>query len=259
MHQKGRMNGHMEQTIIPPKESKDSFSPIRTKRAFEEVSAEIKRSIVRGFYRSGERLPSEVELARQFGVSRQTIREALRILELSGFITIQRGAVGGAVIVDTILKSASGSLVDAIQMRRIPPEDLTACRLEVEKAMMRYVVGYADESDIEKLKDNIRAAKDAAENGVVPFKHNIEFHRILAAASKNHMFYVIVDSMMAVLSDFFSRLPPDFEMSKGVIGVHEDILSAVVDRNLDKLLLLLEKHIPESGSRFRGIADCADF
>lgn len=111
----------------------------------------IKKSIVRGAFKPGDRLPSEVELSRQFGVSRQTIREALRILELSGFITIQRGAVGGAIIVDTILKSVSESLVDAIQMRKIRPDDLNMCRLEVEKGMMRYVISYADATDIQRL------------------------------------------------------------------------------------------------------------
>ena len=129
----------------------NSFSPIKTKRVFEEVSAEIKKSIVRGAFKPGDRLPSEVELSRQFGVSRQTIREALRILELSGFITIQREAVGGAIIVDTILKSVSESLVDAIQMRKIRPDDLNMCRLEVEKGMMRYVISYADATDIQRL------------------------------------------------------------------------------------------------------------
>ena len=129
----------------------NSFSPIKTKRVFEEVSAVIKGSIVRGAFKPGDRLPSEVELSRQFGVSRQTIREALRILELSGFITIQREAVGGAIIVDTILKSVSESLVDAIQMRKIRPDDLNMCRLEVEKGMMRYVISYADATDIQRL------------------------------------------------------------------------------------------------------------
>ena len=235
----------------------NSFSPIKTKRVFEEVSAEIKKSIVRGAFKRGDRLPSEIELSRQFGVSRQTIREALRLLELSGFITVQRGAVGGAIIVDTILKSVSESLVDAIQMRKITPDDLNTCRLEVEKAMMRYVISYADASDIQRLQENIDEAEGEAEKGIPPFKQNLQFHRILAKASRNHMFYVIVDSMMAVISDFFTRIPSDFEISKGVIGVHEEILGAIKEKNLDKAIVLLEKHIPEIGHRFRGMADSA--
>lgn len=71
------------------------------------------------------------------------------------------------------------------------------------------------------------------------------------------MFFVIVDSMMAVIADFFTRLPPDFEISKEVIAVHEEILDAIKEKNLDKAIVLLEKHIPEIGHRFRGMADFA--
>lgn len=239
----------------PQKNRQDSLTPIKTKRAFEEVSAKIKKAIINAEYKPGDRLPSEMELARQFNVSRQTVREALRILELSGFITIQRGAIGGAIIEDTIMKSASDSLFDAIQMKKISPDDLDTCRLEVEKAMMRYVISYADTSDLEKLERNIEEAKKMVENGIPPFKQNLQFHRILATASKNHMFYLIVDSMTAVISDFFTRIPPDFEISRGVIKVHEDILSSIKERNLTKAILLLEKHISEVGHRFLVIAD----
>ena len=58
------------------------FEPLRTKRAFEEISAEIKRLIFSDKLKPGDRLPSEIELAGQFGVSRHTIREALRGLEI---------------------------------------------------------------------------------------------------------------------------------------------------------------------------------
>ena len=239
----------------PKKNTQKSLNPVKTKRAFEEVSAKIKKAIISGNYKPGDRLPSEVELSRQFNVSRQTVREALRILELSGFITIQRGAVGGAIIEDTILKSVSDSLFDAIQMRKISPDDLDTCRLEVEKAMMRYVISYADEADIERLQANIDEAKQVAATGNPPFKQNLQFHRILAGASKNHMFYLIVDSMMAVITDFFMRIPTDLDISKGAIRVHEDILSSIKERNLTKALLLIEKHIPEVGHRFLVIAD----
>ncbi len=246
------MNGQIYPEEI---ESRKSFSPIKTKRIFEEVSAEIKKSIVSGAFKPGDRLPSEVELSRQFNVSRQTIREAFRMLELSGFITIQRGAVGGAVIVDTILKSVSESLVDAIQMKKISADHLNTCRLEVEKAMMRYVIDYAHGADIQELQDNIDEAKRAAERGIPPFKQNLQFHRILARASRNHMFFIIVDTMMAVISDFFTRIPPDFEISRRVIGVHQAILDAIKEKNVEKTVGLLEKHIPEIGHRFRSIAD----
>lgn len=66
------------------------FTPVKSKRTFEEVSSKIKNLIFDGTLKPGDRLPSESELAVQFGVGRQTLREALRILELSGFIFMRK-------------------------------------------------------------------------------------------------------------------------------------------------------------------------
>jgi DNA-binding GntR family transcriptional regulator len=77
--------------------AKITFARIRSRRTFEEVCSEIKKLIIKGILRPGNKLPSESELARQFGVGRQTIREGLRLLELSGFITIQKGSAGGPI------------------------------------------------------------------------------------------------------------------------------------------------------------------
>ena len=95
------------------------FRPIKLRRAFDEISGEIKRLIFKGILKPGDRLPSESELASHFGVGRQTIREALRLLELSGFISMQKGGAGGPLVVDTILNTISNSFLDAFQMGRI--------------------------------------------------------------------------------------------------------------------------------------------
>ena len=80
---------------------KELFTPIKRMRTFEEVSSKIKEQIFEGAIKPGDKLPSETQLAGQFKVGRQTIREALRLLERSGFITIQKG--GGTY--DTFLQA----------------------------------------------------------------------------------------------------------------------------------------------------------
>ena len=66
------MNGHIDD-MKSIKTASSSIAPVRTKRAFEEVSAELKKAIISGHYKPGDRLPSENELSRQFDVSRQTV------------------------------------------------------------------------------------------------------------------------------------------------------------------------------------------
>jgi len=124
----------LSDTLSTMNEQKALFTPIKTRRTFEEVSASIKQLILDGVLRPGDRLPSEMELARQFNVSRQTIREALRILELSGFISVQKGGSGGPLIRDTIMNTINNLFFDAFQLERISIDELTAARIETGRS-----------------------------------------------------------------------------------------------------------------------------
>ncbi|MBW2340343.1 MAG: FadR family transcriptional regulator [Deltaproteobacteria bacterium] len=241
--------------MIPDTSSKIIFTPIKNKRTFEEISLEIKRLIFKGILKPNDKLPSEIELARQFNVGRQTLREALRLLELSGFIAIQKGSTGGPIIEDTIFNTISNSFLDAFLMKKITTEELTIARLETEKGMLKYVIDNAKDSDIRSLKENIVQAKKHAKANIRPFRDNIEFHRLLAKASKNQMFVIMVESIMAIVADFFSRLEPEFDVSKRVIEKHEALLNAIIRRDRDKAMSLLEDHILKVGKRFQKIID----
>lgn len=231
------------------------FNPINSKRAFEAVSTEIKKLIFEGTLKPGDRLPSEIELARQFGVGRQTIREALRLLELSGFIKIQKGVMGGPIIVDTILNTLSNSLLDAIQMKKITICELTVARVEIEKVVLSYVIKNADDSDIKILEENIHKAKKKIEDGIQAFDENIQFHKLLAKASRNHVFTIMVEPIMAVVADFLSRFEQDLEHSKKVILAHEDILKAITEKRGEKAISLLEDHLLEVRNRLQVFID----
>jgi len=231
------------------------FNRIKSKRTFEEVSAEIKKLIFEGTLKPGDRLPSEIELARQFGVGRQTIREALRLLELSGFITIQKGVMGGPIIADTILNALSNSLLDAIQMKKITIYELTIARLEIEKVVLSYAIKNADDSDIKILEENIHKAKKKIEDGIQAFDENIQFHRLLAKTSKNHVFSIMMEPIMAVVADFLSRFEQDLEHSKKVIAAHEEILNAITEKRNEKALSLLEDHLLEVRDRLQVFID----
>jgi DNA-binding FadR family transcriptional regulator len=228
---------------------KTLFNPINIKRTFEEVSTEIKKLIFEGTLKPGDRLPSEIGLARQFGVGRQTIREALRLLELSGFIKIQKGVMGGPIIVDTILSALSNSLLDAIQMKKITISELTLARLEIEKVVLSHVIKNADDSDINILEENIHKARKKIDNGIQAFDENVQFHRLLATASKNHVFTIMVESIMVVVADFLSRFEQNLEHSSKVISAHEDILNAIIRKNSDEAIASLEKHLLEVRNR----------
>ena len=73
-----------------------SFQELDQRRAFEKILGQIEEAIVQGRLQSGDRLPSERELAESFGASRASVREALRVLEAFGVVVARRGTDGGA-------------------------------------------------------------------------------------------------------------------------------------------------------------------
>lgn len=221
------------------------FVPLESKRAFEEISRQIKGLIFKGILKPGDKLPSETELARQFNVGRQTVREALRILELSGFIAIQKGSTGGPVIKDTVLSAVSNSISDAIQMGNITHHEITVARIAIEKSMLNHVIKNADDADTKSLQQNIFAAREKIEKGFQASSENVQFHRLLAQASKNHVFVIVVESIMAVVVDFLSRLEPDLQIAKQVTDYHEALLNAIIEQNIDKAIDVLEKELLE--------------
>ena len=76
-------------------DSETAFRRVQVARAFEDIARQIREELLQGRLRPGDRLPAERELAVQFGVSRNTLREALRSLEIAGLITLRKGAAGG--------------------------------------------------------------------------------------------------------------------------------------------------------------------
>jgi len=224
------------------------FKPVKTNRAFEEVSQNIKSLVFKGILKPGDKLPSEVELAKQFNVGRQTVREALRLLELSGFIAVQKGSNGGPIIQNTIQDAISRAFVDAVQMDRTTIDELTTARLKIEKSILKYAIDNCDNSDIVHLKENVLRAKKKTVNGIQAFSENIDFHRLLAKASKNHVFVVVEASIMAVVAHFLSDLEPDLGKSKHVVRCHHNLVEAIVQRQHREAWILLEQHLLEISS-----------
>ena len=226
------------------------FNPIKNKRTFDEIATEIKKMIVGGILKPGDKLPSESEIARQFNVGRQTVREALRMLELSGFLTVHKGGGGGSVITNTIINTIRKSFMDAVQMHNISVGELTVARAEVERLVICHAVENATEEDIAALKENISKGSKVIASGVQAFEENMDFHVLLAKAAKNAVFTIVMESIMAIVSDFLSRIPQTLEISKRILKEHELMVDAIAERDKDRAVELMDRHLGFVGKRF---------
>ncbi|TME59709.1 MAG: FadR family transcriptional regulator [Chloroflexi bacterium] len=111
-----------------------AFTPIRQARASGEIVSQIERAIFDGELQTGDRLESERELAERFGVSRITVRDALRVLEARGLVHVKVGASGGAFVSDTNVDQVAESISTMIQLRRMTLSGVAEARTVVETA-----------------------------------------------------------------------------------------------------------------------------
>jgi DNA-binding FadR family transcriptional regulator len=191
------------------KENAAPFERIQTTRAFEEVAAQIRQRVIHGHLKAGDRLPAERDLALRLGVSRNTVREALRGLEMSGVIRFAKGP-GGASVVAPDGNVMSTALQDMVQLGSMTPAQLTEARLLITGDVVRLACERMTEDDLRELEANVEAARKATDAGemVERSRINMEFHRILARHTRNPFFVAVMDGLIGVMNHFMATLGP---------------------------------------------------
>ncbi|GAA5153620.1 FadR/GntR family transcriptional regulator [Pseudonocardia eucalypti] len=179
------------------------FEPVRSQRAFDVIIGQIRAMLRSGELRPGDRLPSERALSEQFQVSRNTVREALRMLEISGLITLRKGATGGAFIAKPDPGVLANGLSDAIQLTAISLSDLTEARLWVESMIVRVACERMTEEHLQALHDNVEQAGKLSAQGDWERKAvvHIEFHNLLAQATGNPILSILMRSLTEVVRE----------------------------------------------------------
>ena len=188
------------------------FQAIRSMRAFEEIANQIRNELAEGRLTVGSRLPSERALAEQFGVSRNTLREALRSLEHAGLIQLVKGARGGAFISERSGQAIVTGMLDLYHLGAIRPAQLTEARIWLETIIVREACVRATADDMAELNVNIEEAEAAAARGDFPMRaeKHIDFHRILARMTGNPIMVVVMEGVLDVLH-YFVRTIGDYQ------------------------------------------------
>ncbi|MBS0335859.1 MAG: FadR family transcriptional regulator [Proteobacteria bacterium] len=180
------------------------FRPVAGKRAFEEIAEQIRAQLSKQTLRVGDRLPAERQLAEQFHVSRNTLREALRSLEIAGLLELKKGAAGGAFIREGGGGAAVAGLADLYHMGTIRPQHLTEARILIGTEVARLACARRTKEDLLALQKNVEEAEAATAAGDVDHRAqvNYEFHRLLARAAKNPVLIILTDAMMEMTRHF---------------------------------------------------------
>lgn len=238
---------------VDPTQYDSLFKPLAGKRVFEEIYEQIRELIFSKTLKPGDKLPGERELAVRFGTGRISVREALRMLEQSGLVYIKKGSEGGAFVTDVDASLISRPVLDIMRRSGITLEDLMEVRYGIEALVLDLATSRISNAELADLADNIRNAEATIVASEAPStipldrpglgRTNIDFHLILARATRNPLLAVIVESLMKVTEQFFVKTSPlAQETAKRHLDHHKAIYEAVRQKKTGEAKQLLKRH-----------------
>lgn len=230
---------------LAPSSSEDSriITPIKKTRIAEEVADRIRVLMLDGTFAPLEPLPSERHLAERFGVSRGSIRDALRTLETIGLVETRHGQ--GTFPLELSVDRLVAPLASVMSYRSDLQDELLDVRRMFEPAVARVAALRATEEDLAELKRILDAQRQRLKAGQSAISEDTAFHAILARATRNR----VVMSIMATLNDLLVESRTNSLLQKGrparSIDGHEAVVAALRRRDAEGASQAMYNHIDQ--------------
>jgi DNA-binding FadR family transcriptional regulator len=209
------------------------------------VAAHIRAEIVARRLTPGDRLPGEVELARRLRVSRGIVREGRRHLVAAGLIEISNGR--RAVVSKLGAGPLDGFIADAVATRQLAVNEIFELRRAIEIEVAALAARRRTDDDIAELARHLERMR-ATVGRTAYLRHDLAFHRALAAATQNPLFTLLIDSMREPLaasmraSHVRRRSAREFAQAH---AVHEGIFDAVRGGDPDAAERAMRSHFAD--------------
>ena len=221
---------------------------VEPQRLYRQIAEQVRALITRGEIGPGSRLPAERDLAKQLGVSRPSVREALIALEVEGWVEVRTGS--GVYVQDRA--GANGHV--KISPAEWGPLELIRARRVVEGEIASLAATQAKRKHVKAIADAIATMKEDTARGVAPLAGDRAFHTAIAQACDNVVLLETVQGFWdARRGPLFERLGDYFETVPSwcmAITEHETVLEAIRAKDGDAARAAMQGHMDKSHSRF---------
>lgn len=217
------------------------FMAINRSKIWMQVADQIKDMIDRGEFAPGEKLPSERELCEQFGVSRMSIREALRKLQAQSYIDVKSGL--GTFVVEAGERSIA-RLGDWLETHVDSLKKLIELRMVIEPGIAELVAKRATETEVESLRVHAKAlaTSDADKASGV----DAAFHQELASITKNSMIEQIVEEILDATHDLRHVTLKDREHMMLASDGHAGVVDAISKHDSNAAAAAMRRHLVDA-------------
>lgn len=226
---------------------------VESSRLYRQIAEQLRALIAQGEFAPGTRLPAERDLARQLGVSRPSVREALIALEVEGWVEVRTGS---GVYVQELRrrKGGDGGRNGAGDSAEWGPLEVMRARQLVEAEVAALAARHARKADIAAMQSALARMRDDASAGVEPRAGDEAFHGAIAQACGNE---VLADTVRSYWSarhgPLFSRLGDYFETPaswSAALVEHAAVLEAIRTRDAEGARSAMQQHLKKATNRY---------
>jgi GntR family transcriptional repressor for pyruvate dehydrogenase complex len=235
------------------------FTPVQTRRTFEEAADQIAEKVRTGELRTGDRLPGERSLAAQMEISRPTLREAVKVLVEAGVLEVRRGPGGGMYVATDVVPTDLVRHSASLRLAEIAA--VLEARRMLEPRVAQLAAERATDEDFEAMERSIEAMRRIVDGGWHQrhedrfLQLDVQFHLALARAAGNPT----VETLMRIL---FRQLEIARDMAMHVplipewtIGIHERTLAALRSGEPEEVEAVMDEHLGQLERTYEGEPD----
>lgn len=223
--------------------ARSGFGPIRKTKVYEEVAAQIQRLIAEGRLKPGDKLPPERDLAELFRVSRASVRDAIRGLELMGLVEPRQGE--GTVVCDLSPDAIIRPLATILVQKRTLLAELWDVRMMLEPPIAARAAVRASSEEIAQLEQILDQQERKVQLGDIAIDEDSDFHYTIATAASNSVVLKVVDVLMGLLRESRERsLQVEGRLERSLAG-HRRILAAIAARDPAAAEAAMRQHLEE--------------
>jgi GntR family transcriptional repressor for pyruvate dehydrogenase complex len=221
---------------------KPEFEAIRRNKVYEEVARQIERLILKKL-RPGDKLPPERELAEMLGVSRSSIRDAIRSLELTGLVEPRQGV--GTVVREISADALVNPLSNVLLYKRQLVSELLDFRKMLEPPLAARAATHASPEELAEMEEILRRQDEKLQAAELAIDEDSEFHYSIAMASENSVVLKVLDVLMDLLRATRERsLQVEGRPQKSLAG-HRRILAAIKRHDALAAEAAMRRHIED--------------
>ena len=226
---------------------------IKKTNLYEEVARNLEEMIVHSADMLGQKLPSEQSLANSFGVSRNVIRESLKLLKERGLVTVRAG--GGAYITRPESDTLTSMIARFVAMDGTDDVAVFNMRILLEVESCRLAATRCTDADLDDLERILRDIEIYYEDHARRMELDNRFHARIAELSGNRLLALFVHSMADLIMHLIQGAMKSTLNSDSVIPYHSRILAAMRARDVELAASVMKEHLEESKRRYMNVLE----